>query len=62
MTETGHEIITRFPADQLLVAGSHYFTVGGHLPTTREQDPPPNAEVLKMLEASARQESLVGGD
>src|SRR5205823_11660583 len=36
VTETGHEIITRFPADQLLVAGGHYFTVNGPLPTTRE--------------------------
>jgi Xaa-Pro aminopeptidase len=62
VTETGHEIITRFPADQLLVAGAHYFTVGGPLPTTREQDPAPNDHVLEMLEASARRETLVGGD
>jgi Xaa-Pro aminopeptidase len=62
VTETGHEIITRFPADQLLVAGQHYHTVNGPLPGIREQDPAPNAHVLEMLEASARQETLVAGD
>ena len=36
VTETGHEVITRFPAEELLVAGAHYFTVDGPLPTTRE--------------------------
>jgi len=39
VTETGHEIITRFPAEKLLVAGAHYFTVNGPLETTREQTP-----------------------
>ena len=62
VTETGHEIITRFPADQLLVAGAHYFTVSGPLPTIREQDPAPNDHVLEMLEASARKEAIVAGD
>jgi Xaa-Pro aminopeptidase len=62
VTETGHEIITRFPADQLLVAGQHYFTVNGPLPGIREQDPAPNAHVLEMLEESARKETLVAGD
>ena len=32
VTETGHEVITRFPAEKLLVAGAHYFTVNGPLP------------------------------
>ena len=62
VTETGHEIITRFPADQLMVAGQHYHTVNGPLPAIREQDPPPNDHVLEMLEAGARKESLVAGD
>jgi hypothetical protein len=62
VTETGHEIITRFPAEKLLVAGAHYFTVNGPLETTREQDPAPNDHVLEMLEAGARKESLVTGD
>ena len=33
VTETGHEVITRFPAEQLLVAGAPFVTVGGPLPT-----------------------------
>ena len=36
VTATGCEIITRFPAEELLVAGQRYYTVGGALPTTRE--------------------------
>ena len=35
--ETGHEVITRFPAEELLVAGAHYFTVNGPLPTTTRE-------------------------
>src|ERR1700689_1363447 len=56
VTETGHEVITRFPADQLLIAGTQYFTTGGTLPTVRETDPGPSEHVLQMIEASARQE------
>jgi Xaa-Pro aminopeptidase len=36
VTKDGCEVMTRFPAEELLVAGSQYFTVGGPLPTTRE--------------------------
>jgi Xaa-Pro aminopeptidase len=36
VTRDGCEIITRFPSEKLLVAGTHYFTTGGELPTTRE--------------------------
>jgi Xaa-Pro aminopeptidase len=36
VTKDGCEVITRFPAERLLVAGTHYFTFGGELPTTRE--------------------------
>ena len=32
VTQTGHEVITRFPAEQLLVAGAPFVTVGGTLP------------------------------
>ncbi len=35
VTKDGCEIITRFPSEKLLVAGTHYFTAGGELPTTR---------------------------
>ncbi|MBI2200721.1 MAG: aminopeptidase P family protein [Armatimonadetes bacterium] len=36
VTKTGCEVITRFPAEQLLVAGTRYYTASGPLPTTRE--------------------------
>jgi len=36
VTATGCEVITRFPAEQLMVAGPRYFTATGPLPTTRE--------------------------
>lgn len=56
VTETGHEVITRFPAEELLVAGQRYYTVGGPLPTVREHDPEPSRNVKEMIEASAREE------
>ena len=59
VTETGHEVITRFPAEKLLVAGAHYFTVDGPLPTTREHDPEPSQRIVEMVEASARIEQVV---
>jgi Xaa-Pro aminopeptidase len=58
VTETGHEVITRFPADQLLIAGTQYFTTGGPLPGVRETDPGPSQHVLEMIEASARTEKI----
>jgi Xaa-Pro aminopeptidase len=36
VTSTGCEVITRFPAEQLLVAGAHYYTATGPLTTLRE--------------------------
>jgi Xaa-Pro aminopeptidase len=36
VTKDGCETITRFPAEDLLVAGTHYYTATGPLPTTRE--------------------------
>lgn len=36
VTATGCEVITKFPAEELLVAGKRYWTVGGALSTTRE--------------------------
>jgi Xaa-Pro aminopeptidase len=36
VTEDGCEIITRFPAEELMVAGVHYYTATGPLPTCRE--------------------------
>ena len=36
VTKDGCEVITRFPAEELLVAGTHYYTVNGQLSTKRE--------------------------
>jgi len=36
VTATGCEVITKFPAEELLVAGRRYYSVGGVLPTTRD--------------------------
>jgi Xaa-Pro aminopeptidase len=62
VTETGHEVLTRFPAEKLMVAGTQYFTTTGPLETTREHDPEPSRNVLEMIEASARLEGVGTGD
>ena len=36
VTATGCEVITKFPAEELLVAGQRYYTTGGYLNTTRD--------------------------
>jgi Xaa-Pro aminopeptidase len=36
VTANGCEVITRFPAEDLLIAGQPYYTVGGSLPLERE--------------------------
>jgi Xaa-Pro aminopeptidase len=36
VTATGCEVVTKFPAEELLVAGQRYFSVGGALPLVRE--------------------------
>jgi Xaa-Pro aminopeptidase len=58
VTETGHEVITRFPAEKLLVAGTQYFTVDGPLPTTRDTEAAPSRRVIEMIEASAQTEQV----
>jgi Xaa-Pro aminopeptidase len=62
VTSTGHEVITRFPADELLVAGAHYFTVHGPLPTTRDTEEAQRTSVVEMIEASAKPERVPVGD
>ena len=49
-------MITKFPAEKLMVAGAHYVTVEGPLPTEREHEAPPSQGVLEMIQASAREE------
>jgi Xaa-Pro aminopeptidase len=36
VTDDGCEVITKFPAEELLVAGQRYYAVGGQLPTLRD--------------------------
>jgi Xaa-Pro aminopeptidase len=36
VTKDGCEVITRFPAEELLIAGAHYYTSAGKLPAIRE--------------------------
>jgi Xaa-Pro aminopeptidase len=55
VTETGAEVITRFPAEELLVVGKKYFTVHGPLNTIREDDPEPSQRVKEMIDAGARE-------
>src|SRR5215831_6548310 len=62
VTETGHEVITRFPAEELLVAGRHYFTVDGPLPAIRENESEPSRRVREMIETGARQERVEVSD
>jgi Xaa-Pro aminopeptidase len=62
VTETGHEVITRFPAEELLVAGRHYFTVDGPLPAIRETEAKPSSRVREMIEASSKRERVGVGD
>jgi Xaa-Pro aminopeptidase len=62
VTATGHEVITRFPAEELLVAGAHYFTVNGQLSTTRENEAPTSRHVIEMIEASAKAERVGATD
>ncbi len=55
VTETGAEVITRFPAEELLVVGKKYFTVHGPLSTVREDHPEPSRRVQEMIDACARE-------
>jgi hypothetical protein len=49
-------VITRFPAEELLVAGAPFVTVSGTLPTVRETEVPPNPQVVELIAAAARSE------
>ena len=55
VTETGAEVITRFPAEELLVVGKKYFTVHGPLATVREDNPEPSPRIQQMIDEGARE-------
>jgi Xaa-Pro aminopeptidase len=56
VTESGCEVITKFPAEELMVAGKRYYTTGGPLPTTRESQSHLNTT------AAPRSRSATSGD
>jgi Xaa-Pro aminopeptidase len=63
VTKDGAEIITRFPAEQLLVAGKRYYTAGGALPTTREAQSNLNADGRsRVVQGERREGSRVKAD
>jgi Xaa-Pro aminopeptidase len=51
VTADGCEVVTKFPAEELLVAGQRYFTVGGSLPTLRESQSHLNTEAGRVVRA-----------
>ncbi|HVA20745.1 MAG TPA: Xaa-Pro peptidase family protein [Candidatus Micrarchaeia archaeon] len=54
VTKDGCEVITRFPAEELLVAGQRYHAVGGPLPAIREVESHRNRRGSNDLAAVAR--------
>jgi Xaa-Pro aminopeptidase len=60
VTKDGCEVITRFPAEDLLVAGVRYYSAGGPLPTTREAQSQQNTQANGYLaQRSKDQEALL---
>lgn len=53
VTADGCEVITRFPAESLLVAGQRYYTTSGPLPATREVESHRNRGHLDLRAAAA---------
>ncbi len=47
VTKEGCEVITRFPAEELMVAGARYYSAAGPLPTIRETQSHLNASASK---------------
>jgi Xaa-Pro aminopeptidase len=65
VTKDGCEVITRFPAEELLVAGSRYYTATGPLSSTREtqsnrNNARYNGHGVEKVVASARGEGIKG--
>jgi Xaa-Pro aminopeptidase len=57
VTADGCEVITRFPAEDLLIAGKPYYTAGGSLPLERETQSNLNTE----LDADAQEATVKPG-
>jgi Xaa-Pro aminopeptidase len=52
VTSDGYEVITKFPAEELLVAGKRYWTVDGTLNSLRDSQSNMNTRVSRGLEGS----------
>jgi len=66
VTANGCEVITRFPAEQLMVAGTHYYTATGPLSPVREaqshlNNTPPAAHANGRQPATPRARATGGG-
>jgi Xaa-Pro aminopeptidase len=62
VTADGCEVITRFPAEELMIAGPKQFTVGGELPGVREaQSHLNNPSLAQAVAESARFEGSQAG-
>ncbi len=63
VTKEGCEVITRFPAEEPIVAGAHYYTATGPLPTTRETQSnlnnPGALDRIRAMAESARWEGAL---
>jgi hypothetical protein len=59
VTKDGCEVITRFPAEQLLVAGQRYYAVGGELPAMREPESHRNRNGAKGGGADGSVDSVI---
>ena len=57
VTADGCELITRFPAEDLVIAGRPYYTVGGSLPLEREV----TSEQNTVLDHDAREAAPANG-
>jgi Xaa-Pro aminopeptidase len=53
VTADGCEVITKFPAEELLVAGQRYYTLGGRLPTVRQAQSHLNTDAGRGIERTA---------
>ena len=63
VTADGCEVITRFPAEDLLIAGRPYYTTGGTLPLERERESNRNTELdHETAEATPRPAAPTSGD
>jgi Xaa-Pro aminopeptidase len=62
VTKDGCELLTRFPAEELLVAGSRYYTVDGELPTERHRESNKNRGNGEVVDGKTAVERVVAAE